>query len=120
MIDVIKVAKAVKRLMNIADDDNFSIIPTVTVACTELSDRLKSPEYADDERVVNAAVFLSYYRMVIKQLISDDAGTSFKAGDITISQSPSLATEKAAALRDDALLSAAPLLSDMEFVFEQV
>lgn len=33
MIDVVKVAKAVRKIMNLSEDDTFDIMPTVSVAC---------------------------------------------------------------------------------------
>lgn len=44
MIDVVKVAKAVRKIMNLSEDDTFDIMPTVSVACAQLTDRLKKAE----------------------------------------------------------------------------
>ena len=60
MIDVVKVAKAVRKIMNLSEDDTFNIMPTVSVACAQLTDRLKKEENSKDPRVINAAVYLSY------------------------------------------------------------
>ncbi len=120
MIDVVVVAKAVRKLINVSDGETFDVIPTVSVACAQLSDRLKKAEYATDKRVVDAAVYLSYYRLLLRQVLSGEAQTSFKAGDITVSQSPALMLEKAGELRDDAICAASPMLEDMDFVFRQV
>jgi len=120
MIDVVKVAKAVRKIMNLSQDETFDVIPTVSAACAQLSDRLKKADSAKDPRVVNAAVYLSYYRLLLINAAQDDMPASFKAGDVTVSQSPALALENAAALRDEAIIAAAPLLNDMDFVFRQV
>lgn len=120
MIDVIKVTKAVKRLTNIEDAQSCELIPTVKSVCLELSDRLKKDEYAKDERALNAAVYLSYYRFVLRQIVVGDFPQAFKAGDITVTQSPSLVLEKAAKLRDDAICQASSLLEDIDFIFRQV
>ena len=45
MIDVVKVAKAVRKIMKLSEDDTFDIMPTVSVACAQLTDRLKKAEY---------------------------------------------------------------------------
>ena len=87
MIDVVKVAKAVRKIMNLSEDDTFDIMPTVSVACAQLTDRLKKAENSKDPRVINAAVFLSYYRLLLRNAAQDDTPTSFKAGDVTISLS---------------------------------
>lgn len=120
MIDVVKVAKAVRKIMKLSQDDTFDIMPTVSVACAQLTDRLKKAESSNDPRVINAAVYLSYYRLLLRNAVQDDTPASFKAGDVTISQSPALALEKASVLRDESIIAAAPLLEDMDFVFRQV
>lgn len=120
MIDVIKVAKAVKRLTNVTDDQSDELFPTVRSVCSELTGRLKKDEYAADDRAVNAAVYLSYYRFILKQIVAGDFPDNFRAGDITVSQSPSLMLEKAAKLRDDAICQASALLEDLDFIFRQV
>lgn len=120
MIDVVRVAKAVRKTMRLSQDETFDVIPTVSVACAQLSDRLENPKNASDQRVIDAAVYLSCYRLLLRNAAQDDTPTSFKAGDVTVSQSPALALEKAAALRDEAIIAAAPLLKDMDFVFRQV
>lgn len=120
MIDVIKVAEIVSGLAQIEENDGYSIMPTVSAACTEISDRLIKAEYSKDDRAVNAAVYLSFYRLLFYRILSQDAQTSFKAGDVTVSQSPSLVLEKAAVLRDEALLTAAPILNDTDFLFIKV
>lgn len=53
-------------------------------------------------------------------VLTGEITESTKAGDITVSQSPSLRLEWAANMRDEALLAAYPLLKDSDFVFEQV
>ena len=120
MIDIIRVTKAVKKLAEIDDEAVFDIVPTVKTACAEISGRLKKEEYASDERVLNAAVCLSYYRVVLSKVLSGDIQTQFKAGDITVSQSPEIIVEKAAALRDEAMCAASPLIDDVDFIFRQV
>ncbi len=120
MIDVIKVAKAVKRLTNMPNSRVNELIPTVKGVCAELSGRLKKEEYADDFRAINAAVYLSYYRLVLRQILTGDYPDYFKLGDITVTQSPSLILEKAAKLRDDAVCGASCLLEDIDFIFRQV
>ena len=120
MIDIIRVTKEVKRLTGTADDDTFDIVPVVSVACEELFDRLINKKSENDERVINAAVYLSYYRLVLRQTLYENAQTKFQAGDITISQSPEILAERAAVLRDEALCSASSLIKDMDFIFRQV
>ena len=65
-------------------------------------------------------MYLSYYRIMLNAVLSGEYASSFKAGDITVTQTPALALENAARLRDEALISAAPLLRDTDFMFKQV
>lgn len=120
MIDVIKVAKAVKNLMELSDSDIDGILPSAKSACIELSNRLKDEKFAKDERAINAAVYLCYYRYILKLNVTGEFPNYFKAGDLQVTQSPALMLERAAMLRDDAICQASPLLEDLDFVFRQV
>ena len=120
MIDVIAVLSRVRHFSDVAGDEAFDITPVVAAACREMADRLVNDEAAADERIINACVYLSYYRLLLRAVLSGDITDTTKAGDITVSQSPSLRLEWAARMRDESLLAAYPLLKDTEFVFEQV
>lgn len=120
MIDVIKVAKSVKHLMELSDGDIDGIFPTAKSACAELSNRLKKEEYAKDERAINAAIYLCYYRYILKLIVTGEFPDRFKAGDLQVTQSPALMLERAAMLRDDAICQASALLEDFDFIFRQV
>ena len=121
MIDVISVIQRVKGFGDFDDDNSsFEIAPVIMSTCRELYDRLKDKSSDGDPRIVNACVYLSYYRLLLRAVLTGEITESTKAGDITISQSPSLRLEWAAQMRDEALLEAYTLLEDSEFVFEQV
>lgn len=120
MTQVVQAVKAVSRLLNSSEEERFDIIPYVRAACSEIGAKLKDKKDENDQRILNACVYLSYYRILLNCVLSGDCISSFKAGDITVSQSPSLALENAVRLRDDALIMAAPLLEDTDFMFKQV
>ena len=120
MTQVIQVVKAVKQLLGSAENECFDIVPYVRAACSEIYSRLKDKKDANDERVINACVYLSYYRIMLNSVLTGEYSQSFKAGDITVTQTPALALENAVRLRDEALISAASLLIDTDFMFKQV
>lgn len=51
---------------------------------------------------------------------TDEGVTSFKAGDVTVSISPAALAEQAEKEKTKAILAAAPLLKDDDFLFRQV
>lgn len=121
MIDVISVIRRVKDFGNIDEENSsFDVAPVVMTTCREIQERLKRKSYEADPRIVDACVYVSYYRLVLRGVLTGDIIDSTKAGDITISQSPALRLEWAAKMRDDALVAAYPLMKDSDFVFEQV
>jgi hypothetical protein len=120
MTQVIQVVGAVRQLLGSSENECFDIVPYVKAACGEIHARLKDESFENDARVINACVYLSYYRITLNSVLSGECAQSFKAGDITVSQTPALSVENAARLRDEALISAAPLLTDTDFMFRQV
>lgn len=120
MIDIIRVLASVRQLFGYDADEAFDISPTVSLTCREISDRLLSPDSASDGRIFNACVYLSFYRILLRGVLTGEITDTVKAGDITVSQSPTLRLEWAARMRDEAMLAAYPLLDDTDFVFRQV
>ena len=120
MINAVAVLKRVRNLSDIDDSEAFDTAPVVRAACKQIYERLKDKKSADDERIIEVCVYISYYRILLKKVLLGDVADSVKAGDLTISQSPSLKLEKAASMRDEAMLAAYPLLKDVDFVFKQV
>jgi len=113
-----------KRVRDFGDFDGenspFDITPIIMSTCREVYDRLVDKNSQSDPRIVNACVYLGYYRLLLRAVLTGEITESTKAGDITISQSPRLRLEWAAKMRDGALLSAYSLMEDSDFVFEQV
>ena len=69
---------------------------------------------------INAAAASVNYRLCVKKMNTDENVTSFKAGDVTVSISPSALIDRAEKEKSEAMLAALPLLNDDEFVFRQV
>ncbi len=120
MIDASRVTKAVSRLLGCTEEELFSYAPVIKAVCKEVFSKLAKPEYGSDSRVQNACTGLSVYRIVLARLLSGEENESFKVGDISVTQSPSLALERASVMRDELMLGAAELLKDDNFLFMKV
>ena len=112
---------AVLTSMKIMTDEEIKSAETICKAvCSEFSKKLRKLEYNSEDAVLSACAAMVYFKFVVAQGLKSDNYTSFKAGDIKVTQSYSARLESATIYRDDALLSAAPYLKDVDFVFRMV
>lgn len=119
MIDSWNVLAALRTNYSVEGTDD-ELMPLCSAAAAELAVRMKPKADCNDIRLANAAAAAVNYRLCMKRMSSEEEVTSFKAGDVTVSISPSALIERAEKERSDALLAALPLLNDDEFVFRQV
>lgn len=119
MVGIVSVLKELTAL-GVDAEKAQTALPSVALACAEIGARLKNPKCGNDRRVIYAAACLANYRLTLSESAENGCVESFKAGDVTVSQSASKAISAAALLRDEAFAAAAPLLSDAEFIFRQV
>ncbi|MEG0546121.1 MAG: hypothetical protein RR552_02925 [Oscillospiraceae bacterium] len=117
MIDAIRVADMMSKLYAVKSDDLSDALSIAKSSSNEIFDKLKDVKSEKDHRIIEAAAALSFYRYTLKKIMNDDAQTSFKAGDVTSSQSPSLMLQTAAIIRDEAFIKASSLLCDIDFLF---
>ena len=82
--------------------------------------RIKPDAEHSDIRLINLAAATVNYRLCVRNIHSDEGITSFKAGDVTVSISPSALVEQAEKEKTAATLAALPLLKDDGFFFGQV
>ena len=82
--------------------------------------RIKPGAEHSDIRLINLAAATVNYRLCVKNIHSDEGITSFKAGDVTVSISPSALVEQAEKEKAAATMAALPLLKDDGFFFGQV
>ncbi|MCH5192267.1 MAG: hypothetical protein J1F23_08905 [Oscillospiraceae bacterium] len=120
MVNVWAVSAMLEDTDMLSPEDAKKALPFCTVACGELSKRLKKPCYEDEPAVIMACAGLALYKYTLSVNTAADDFTSFKAGDVTVSKSPALLAENAVRFRDEAIASAAPFLEDVDFVFEAV
>lgn len=119
MIDSWNVLAALRTNFSVEGTDE-ELMPLCSAAATELAARVKPTADCADIRLANAAAATVNYRLCVKRMSTEEGVTSFKAGDVTVSISPSALIERAEKEKSDALIAALPLLNDDEFVFRQV
>lgn len=119
MIDCLSVLSALREYYSPEGTDE-ELAPVCTLTVNELLPRVKSEEVHSDARLISLAAAMVNYRLCVKRLKNSDGVTSFKAGDVTVSVSASALMEQAEKEKNEALISALPLLKDEEFVFRQV
>ncbi len=119
MIDIWSILDALRRNHAVEGTDE-ELAPLCASAAKELETRLREDADCTDIRLINAGAAMVNYRLCMKKSVTDEGVTSFKAGDVTVSVSPSAIIERAEKEKSEALISALPLLRDEGFVFRQV
>ena len=119
LIDCWRVLSTLREFYSYGETD-AELIPICDATARELSERVKPNADCSDIRLINAAASMANYRLCLKRMYTDEGVTSFKAGDVTVSISPAALTEQAEKDKTRAILAAAPLLRDDDFLFRQV
>lgn len=119
MIDCLSIISVLRENYS-AEGTDEELAPLCTAAAKELLPRIKKCAPHSDMRLINLAAAMVNYRLCMRRLHSAEGLTSFKAGDVTVSVSPSALIEYAEKEKSAAFISALPLLNDDEFVFRQV
>lgn len=114
------VLRCLCEISSVRDDETTDLLPLCRSALEELLQRLKSDADPEDFRVRRAAATEANYRWILRKLSEDDNVASFKAGDVTVTRSASLAVETAKRMQSEAYLAVLPLLQDDNFVFQCV
>lgn len=120
MINVWSVSQLLEDSGILSQEHAKKAMPFCLSACASLSTRLKKPEYEDEPAVITACAGIALCSYLLLCGSSLDEFDSFKAGDITVTKSASATNENAVKFRDDALVNAAPFLTDVDFAFEAV
>lgn len=119
MIDIWSILDALRRNHAVEGTDE-ELAPLCAAAAKELETRLKEDADCTDIRLINACAAMVHYRVCMRKSGTEEGVTSFKAGDVTVSISPSAIIERAEKEKSEAFISALPLLRDDGFVFRQV
>ena len=112
------------QLTSWEDSDEELILSLCKSALGEIDAMLKADADRNDVRIASAAASLAYYKLTIKRSFSAaDEITSFKAGDVSITQGGGNGTKQLAnaeKLYNEALKSILPLCTDNSFAFENI
>lgn len=119
MIDTAIVLDAIYNSELIAETEFQKIEPYCQATCEQLSQRLKSEDYADVSAVIMACVGVTLYNFLLANGTIDDF-SSFKAGDVTVTQNRQSRIENASKFKDEVLICASPYLTDIDFIFKAV
>ncbi len=120
MIGNYTVLNGLRQLITLDEQEAENALPLCSICLNEIKSSLRKGADENDIRIAQAASALAFYRLAVRQLADSGGTTSFKAGDVTVSQSPAATLETAVAVRDEALANAADLIEDRSFVFRQV
>ena len=107
---------AILRDNRLFDETDEGVLLRACVrAIGEVKQKLRDNADETDPRVAQTAAALARYRLFFDMLESGERFSSYRAGDITIQRDlkAEIAAEKA--LRDEALIQAAPILKDGGF-----
>ena len=119
MIEIWSILDALRR-NHAAEGTDEELAPLCASAAKELEAKLRKDADCSDIRLINAGAAMVNYRLCMKKNGTDEAVTSFKAGDVTVSISPTAVIERAEKEKSEALIEALPLFRDDGFVFKQV
>ena len=111
------VLSSLREITPLDENGAADALPLCRTALQTLLPRLKPSADPEDIRIAHAAAGIAYYKWVLRSTAEEDNLTSFKAGDVTVSRSASSALERAAFVRNEALLEASALLLDENFAF---
>ena len=119
LIEVWSVLDALRRNYAVQGTDE-ELAPLCAAAAKEIEARIRDNADSTDIRLINACAAMVNYRICMRKSGEDEAVTSFKAGDVTVSVSPSAIIERAEKEKSEAMIAVLPLLRDDSFVFRQV
>lgn len=120
MINVWSVSQILEDTGLLTAEEAKKATPFCLAACSSLTPRLRDEKNEDNPAVIMACAGIALYNYTLSVSASSEDFSSFKAGDVTISKSSSASVENAEKFRDEAVLSATPYLTDVDFVFEAV
>lgn len=107
------------------DNEDEKMLSLCKTSLKEIEAMLKPEADRTDMRIASAAAALAYYKLSLKRSFTADGEdiTSFKAGDVSITQSRADTTrmlDKAETLYRNALEVIIPLCTDNGFAFENI
>lgn len=108
-----------KQLLALEEEQATQALPLCQTALTQLRARLRANADENDVRFLQAAAAMAFYKHQLRESASGDFVSSFQAGDVRV-KNENNGLQHAAAIREEALRDAAPLLRDEAFVFQKM
>ena len=118
-----EVKESLNRLVDLTDDELLNTEALCRECFKEITAGLKADADSEDPRVTAAATGLALYKLMLKRSNDFESITSFKAGDVSISQSKSDASaqlKKAEEYFKQCFSKIVPLCQDNGFAFTNV
>ncbi len=124
MVNEIDVFNTLIHIKDISQDDYEKAVDLCRQCFDSVKSELKSGVDISDPRIINAAAAQAFYFLCLKEKNDIQQGeTSFKAGDISITQKESETNaklEEAKSLYENAVKKLSPLKEDNGFFFGKV
>lgn len=117
MINPQSVFESVKTLIDMPSEDEEKLTELCRGCAATLSRRLKEGFTGEEDEAVYACAAFTVYRYALLSSCADSSFEQLKAGDITLSRSPSSLLESTEKLLADAF-SSAECFTDIGFVFK--
>ncbi len=119
MVNELDVLDALKRLTVVSETENQAVTDLCRQCFDSLLKEIREDADINDQRIISAAAADAFYKLCIKEKAAAQAGiTSFKAGDLSVTQDNGEADgkiEAAQSLYERERKKLVPLLKDTGF-----
>ncbi len=119
MINPFSVIDIITKFGLLSDDELEKIHSFCVAACEQIETRLKDPDFANNSAIFMVCASIALYNFLLVNGTTEDF-SSFKAGDVTVTQNHQSRIENAVKFKNEALVSASSYLTDIDFIFEAV
>ncbi len=119
MIDRGEILRCFCLLSGFSPEEGQEYASFIETAAADLEKRLRAGADDSDQRLCYAAAAAAYYRYCLMDA-TRQGGSTFKAGDVSVSRQSGEAIESARALRDDGVAAVSDLVSDTDFIMRTV
>ena len=109
-----------KQLTDLDEEGATAALPLCHAGIEAILPLLRDDAPQGDVRIAQAAAAIAWHKLLCRRMGSDEAVTTFKAGDVTVTRSLGVLLEEAEKQRDEAMLRLLPLMKDEQFLFEGV
>lgn len=115
------------ELISLSDEEKELSLKISETSLREISEKLRADADSDDIRITAASAALAYYKLMLRRCAdesnADSEITSFRAGDVDITQKKNDSTRQlsyAKNMLEEKLIELAPICKDNNFAFTNV